>query len=1729
MHNDHYQSFTRSSNGGIWMDQQTYRALNVTIEDNSQKALFHSFDFDFDLERCVLPAALRQSPVIDRRFLLTMKVPSLSVSLSSAQLHLLLQLFNMNFAYDDKVERLVNEQALPPASVYSDPAHLGVFLEFRLGTGSFCVEMNVNQLKFAKLEFGALEMKLKRYNDFFMQLEVAGEKLQVGLLESSWSIIEQENLYIQHSILATIGNNPHSLLFSMSKAWNSSKNLHISLLQPFFLLDSRLFSAFSAFSAHSFPEYTATSAETPFDYLTKLRPRAEDTFWDLPEAWTAPELKLTIEVKTALLGLQMPTLPIGLGVLVSEVEFRLEKVSEMELRESRNEEKRAVSRVLAVSGVEIVKFERISPAVFPQVPHLSRCSDPISVLWDCWTDSHGAEKSTWNCEGANVLLSLQDAWLAYLLYQAQLTQLPLFPSLPAQEQPPQTWCLGTVEVSVGKSTLLLINQTNLGSFPLIHLLIPSLSFVSHQLPTGYDARLAIYSALKAYNLRQDHWEPVLEPVHSLVSVMRNEAGRQQEVVQVSIAEEDGGVELTLSEGVLDSLCRAGMMWTAQKLARRTGGEVVQVKNCTGYRVLVEYEGVRIPIETGRSQEFEVSSYDEFLALAPHSHCVAVFLELPNGEVVQLPDVSLTKFLVQTLGYHSKKTIQASLTRDSEGRRVLSLQSPLAFLNKTAMDFRLITDTDHLFPLYQNEVCGLPLECGSSLDFVPLQGTRDYSMSVCIADLVKGDVSARQADLTTSQFSLHLHREEKASGLLVQVLAPLLIRNFMPVTVNLSLTSKKQGFTDIILGKGAYYHEHGFSASKGKTKCTIAIPGFALRKPFSVFSRKERNRNQTLELQGSGGVLRVNVELADVGNRRISLYCQTLILNLTYLPLVFYYKNSNPVAGQSIGSDVVFANSSSSIRLSLGDSRKVPFKVKTAGLQSAIDLRLDDGMNYSLAYKVEVSWATPEEYLHTKIVTVAPRFILVNGLQRDVTVRQQGTDQHFYPIQAGERSPIYWTNGELPEDVQVLLGDSAGLLNQCEKWLWSQPFPLALSGAFTILCESEDGEVAYIRISSVVDGISSIFTLEEEPEDQAAYQVLNQSQSLSAAFRQVGEVSFWPLLSPGHSSRFAWRCPKLPQFLELKVLYAGNCPDCPIAMYTTQLSFSKLQGDSLVLLSRSGETGQSAYLRIMHKGGSKTLVLCDSPEDSGPTEVLSVLELALPRLGFSLVANAPSFTTELVYLTLDHVKLTIIRSPLENLYRLQITHIQADNQYLARSDFPVALRSLYQAVPSVQASVVATAPGRFDLPCFKSCNLEVSRLVCKLESPLVQQVLDLWTRLHVTLKTYRKGKLAELFETAGDALTVTPGWTKASEVDKMVYIEQIFIQKIAVEVHFKHVKDPSPCDEESLAWFLTALGTVPINIDGVPIELEGLYMTDLSGTRRQVQQTVQDFYIADAKRSVLKLIGYSDLVGNPLGVLNHFSQADSLRTVLSSTMDLTVGTVSRLSRGLATGLMAVTQGSEAVREHQREKIKFRPKNLLQGMGYGARALLKGVGEGVVGLVVKPIRGAQRSGLGGLLKGSYQGVSGLLARPVVGLLDLGSTTVEGLINGTKKSGGEVRRRYPRAVYDREGTVKEFSALDSAVLYGFFRKRKPRYRLLCVVESMSEAAEHLLVLFVEKLYVFRNGKLDNKVATQHIQCAYDSLDSISLIIGPGTAKELCLPLPQPQDRALLLRKLNKLLAWL
>ncbi len=70
---------------------------------------------------------------------------------------------------------------------------------------------------------------------------------------------------------------------------------------------------------------------------------------------------------------------------------------------------------------------------------------------------------------------------------------------------------------------------------------------------------------------------------------------------------------------------------------------------------------------------------------------------------------------------------------------------------------------------------------------------------------------------------------------------------------------------------------------------------------------------------------------------------------------------------------------------------------------------------------------------------------------------------------------------------------------------------------------------------------------------------------------------------------------------------------------------------------------------------------------------------------------------------------------------------------------------------------------------------------------------------------------------------------------------------------------------------------------------------------------------------------------------------------------------------------------------------KPKNIISGVGYGSYALVKGIFDGVTGLVTEPYKGAKKKGVKGAAVGVGRGLMGLVAKPVGGTVGLVGCTV------------------------------------------------------------------------------------------------------------------------------------------
>jgi vacuolar protein sorting-associated protein 13A/C len=127
--------------------------------------------------------------------------------------------------------------------------------------------------------------------------------------------------------------------------------------------------------------------------------------------------------------------------------------------------------------------------------------------------------------------------------------------------------------------------------------------------------------------------------------------------------------------------------------------------------------------------------------------------------------------------------------------------------------------------------------------------------------------------------------------------------------------------------------------------------------------------------------------------------------------------------------------------------------------------------------------------------------------------------------------------------------------------------------------------------------------------------------------------------------------------------------------------------------------------------------------------------------------------------------------------------------------------------------------------------------------------------------------------------------------------------------------------------------------------------------------------------------------------------------------------------VSKGLLFITDDTEYINKREEGNLD-RPKNALEGLGYGLMSTFTGVTSGITGVFENPIKGAKKDGVKGFFVGTYKGMSGLVVKPLSGALDFFSKTSEGIKNTA--SSGEVvvsKIRIIRPFYGKLQLIKSY----------------------------------------------------------------------------------------------------------
>ena len=160
-------------------------------------------------------------------------------------------------------------------------------------------------------------------------------------------------------------------------------------------------------------------------------------------------------------------------------------------------------------------------------------------------------------------------------------------------------------------------------------------------------------------------------------------------------------------------------------------------------------------------------------------------------------------------------------------------------------------------------------------------------------------------------------------------------------------------------------------------------------------------------------------------------------------------------------------------------------------------------------------------------------------------------------------------------------------------------------------------------------------------------------------------------------------------------------------------------------------------------------------------------------------------------------------------------------------------------------------------------------------------------------------------------------------------------------------------------------------------------------------------------------------------------------VVTTTVSGALGFVGSISSSVAGNFSLLTFDKDYLSKRHR-KVNNKAKNVLDGLEQGFTSLIEGVSEGVTGTITQPITGARSNGVSGFFKGIGKGLLGLVVKPTNGILDTISKTAEGVKNTVKSEDiVQVRTRRIRPFYGIDQYIKEYK-LDDAIFISFLERK-------------------------------------------------------------------------------------------
>ncbi|KAG7239598.1 hypothetical protein INR49_028750 [Caranx melampygus] len=378
-------------------------------------------------------------------------------------------------------------------------------------------------------------------------------------------------------------------------------------------------------------------------------------------------------------------------------------------------------------------------------------------------------------------------------------------------------------------------------------------------------------------------------------------------------------------------------------------------------------------------------------------------------------------------------------------------------------------------------------------------------------------------------------------------------------------------------------------------------------------------------------------------------------------------------------------------------------------------------------------------------------------------------------------------------------------------------------------------------------------------------------------------------------------------------------------------------------------------------------------------------------------------------------------------RAQLHWLQVDNQ-LPGAIFPIVFNPVpppksialdSEPKPFIDVSIITRFNQHSNVMQFKYFMALVQEMAVKLDQGFLGAILGLFTPATDPKADRQKSRLIERDLQPLQAELMEASLSDASGLS---FFEHFHISPIKLHLSLSLGSSGDDGAEEAVAveslnLLLKSIGATLTDVDDLIFKLAFFEVRYQFYRREKLGRAVVQHYTEQFLKQMYVLVLGLDVLGNPFGLIRGLSEGVEaffyepfqgavqgpeefaegfvigVRSLLGHTVGGAAGMVSRITGSVGKGLAAITMDKE-YQQKRREEMNRPPKDFGESLAKGGKGLLKGVVGGVTGIVTKPVEGAKKEGAAGFFKGIGKGLVGVVARPTGGIVDMASSTFQGI---------------------------------------------------------------------------------------------------------------------------------------